>query len=180
MGPFLDERHKVIENGNIELQGYSYQYDDLFKYLMSAIESRLSTTQTEILIQPSIRDVHHPYPFPQPAFENQFPRIHCLTNPQKIILNGVTIQILNIDLIKDMEYALVSRPKADSPEQSLKLCIDALLEQKSLYPIFPPPSNDLPVEYKYRKAFGLTEQPDILITHSSRPCFLYVFSYYHK
>jgi len=170
MGPFLDERHKVVESGNISLNENSFQYDAFFRHLMAAIESRLSMVSTEILIQPSLKDVHHPYPFPQPPFPNKFSRIRYLSNPQKIVLNGIIIQLLNADIFTDMEMAMISRPKGDIQELTIK----ALLEQKSLYPIFPPISNDFPVEYKHRKVFELNEQPDILLVQSMQPCFIYV------
>lgn len=170
MGPFLDERHACVESGHIDIDSNSFQYDDFFRYLMAAVESRLAATQTEILIQPSTRDVHHPYPFPQPAFENHWTRIKCVNNPQKVVVNGVTIQMLNADVFSDMEIAMISKPKGNYPE----LTVRALLEQKSLYPIFPTTSGTFPVEHKYREAFALKEQPDIVLVSSVSPCFVCV------
>lgn len=42
MGPFIDERHKIVESGNLKVETYDLQYSDLFASMVTAIESALS------------------------------------------------------------------------------------------------------------------------------------------
>ena len=170
MGPFVDERHKTIESGNVKLHDYCLQYSDLFKSLLTAINSAVNGTHTKVLLQPSVRDVNHPYPFPQPAFETEGGNVQGISNPQRISVNGTVIQVLNADVFSDMDTYMVSKPKGNTQE----LVTKSLLEQGSLYPIFPSGSIDFPVDYKYESHFALSDQPDILIVQSTQPCFVYV------
>ena len=51
------------------------------------------------------------------------------------------------------------------------------LEQRSWYPIFPSPSADFPIDYKYEEHFSIQEIPDILLVSSSQACFAYVINH---
>ncbi len=113
--------------------------------------------------------MYHPYPFPQPAFASASKRVSMMSNPQKLLVNGLVIEVLNADVFSDMESCMVPAPKG-----SLDQTIQAMLEQKSLYPIFPPASADFPVEYHHEDHFLLNDIPDILLVQSTQPCFVHV------
>ena len=153
-------------------------------------------------MQPSVRDVHHPFPFPQPAFEiakqekaksepkpirlldiagemrdvpefeNHPSEVLSVSNPQHISLNDISISLLNADIFADMETSMCLKPKGTPNEEYI---VQSMMEQRSLYPIFPSPSVDFPVEFKCSEAFSLQSIPDILLVPSSTPCFVKVF-----
>ena len=95
----------------------------------------------------------------------------AVSNPQRISVNGVIIELLGADLFTDMENAMISRPKGAGTQD---LIIQSMLEQGSLYPVFPPATSDFPIEYKYEDQFLLDDVPDVLLVQSTQPCFVKV------
>jgi hypothetical protein len=73
----------------------------------------------EIIIIPSISDVNHLYPLPQPPFErnlfentkfkksNMMP--YLVTNPGIFMLNDISFGIINTDVIKDICVNMVNK-----------------------------------------------------------------------
>jgi len=175
LGPFIDEKHKMVQDGSLQLLDHYLEYSELFESCVSAIHSFVKGLKTRVFLQPSIRDIHFSYPFPQPAFEikKEYSTNICgISNPQKLLINDVEIQILGADIFNDMmESTMVSKPKGNTQESVVK----SVFEQASLYPIFPVASVEFPVDYKFESKFAMNSQPDILIVQSSQPCFAYVF-----
>ena len=77
--------------------------------------------------------------------------------------------ILNAYVFSDMENGMVAKPKV-----TYEYIMQSILEQGSLYPIFPSTSPDFPVEYKYEERLALKSIPDVLIVQSTQPCFIHV------
>jgi hypothetical protein len=179
LGPFVDERNKVVERGYMSLDKHVLTYEQLFELLLTTIAEAVQVThnlltpqdiQTKVLIIPSVRDVHHPYPFPQPCFNLQG-SIQTGANPQRLMVNDISITLLNADVFSDIESTTVSNLKGAALHDGV---VQSLLEHRSLYPVFPPPTSDFPVEYKYEQKFLLETAPDILITPSTHACFVHV------
>ena len=73
----------------------------------------------EIIIVPSVSDVNHLFPLPQPAFEkNLFENTkfkksnlmpHLVTNPGIFMLNDISFGIINTDVIKDICVNMVNK-----------------------------------------------------------------------
>lgn len=95
-----------------------------------------------------------------------------ISNPQQISINDITMNLLNADIFADMEATMVIKPKGTSSQDSV---IQSLLEQHSMYPIFPSPTAEFPIEYKYEEEFSMNAIPDIMCVQSTAPCFAKVF-----
>jgi DNA polymerase alpha subunit B len=103
MGPFLDEAHPNIHNGNLEIANGPPTLESLFK---QQISSRLrSITDTQIILIPHIRDVISSHVvWPQEAFSRvllDLPKnVRCLSNPAIFGLGETTIGISTNDILR--------------------------------------------------------------------------------
>ena len=78
MGPFLDVANQAIESGDISFKNPTSQtihfmdYDELFHTLLSYVQSELEADKlsTKVVLVPSHKEVHHPYPMPCPPFKD--------------------------------------------------------------------------------------------------------------
>ncbi|KVH95673.1 hypothetical protein Ccrd_002246 [Cynara cardunculus var. scolymus] len=89
LGPFIDSEHPEIKKGTL-----NRTYDELFRLevlrrLQDYVEYMGSAAR--VILVPSIRDAHHDYVFPQPAFDINLAdlshQITCITNPGIISAN---------------------------------------------------------------------------------------------
>lgn len=98
LGPFVSTKHPMISKGNITVlpeELFREQVEVKIKYLLEACSN------TQVLILPHADDITHTYPlFPQPPFKNlQHSRLHLLSNPSSISINGHVVSIANIDTL---------------------------------------------------------------------------------
>ena len=49
MGPFVDEKHKKIESGNVKIADCYLQYEDLFQMLMNAVGTCIHVLTRKII-----------------------------------------------------------------------------------------------------------------------------------
>lgn len=103
MGPFLDETHPIIRNGNIQIPNGPLTMESLFKHRISSLLRTI--TETQIILIPHIRDVVSPHAvWPQEAFSRSlldFPKnVRCLTNPAVFGLGETTIGISTNDILR--------------------------------------------------------------------------------
>ena len=81
-GPFVDSKQSLIDQ--CETDGLSYE--EIFNKLIKTLEELLQDLpMTQVILQPSIRDVHHKFIFPTPEFKIEVsPRIVCVPDPAMV------------------------------------------------------------------------------------------------
>jgi len=98
------------------------------------------------------------------------PRIHLVSNPSTIQLNDFIIGVTSTDALLHLSTEEVS---ANLPPGSrLTRLAEHFLEQRSYYPMNPPPSNfSMNVDVTKREAYSIPVQPDLLILPSKLTSF---------
>ena len=81
-GPFVDSKQSLIDQ--CETDGLSYE--EIFNKLIKTLEELLQDLpMTQVILQPSTRDVHHKFIFPTPEFKIEVsPRIVCVPDPAMV------------------------------------------------------------------------------------------------
>ena len=81
-GPFVDSKQSLIDQ--CETDGLSYE--EIFNKLIKTLEELLQDLPvTQVILQPSTRDVHHKFIFPTPEFKIEVsPRIVCVPDPAMV------------------------------------------------------------------------------------------------
>uniref|UniRef100_A0A0A9E319 DNA polymerase alpha subunit B n=1 Tax=Arundo donax TaxID=35708 RepID=A0A0A9E319_ARUDO len=84
MGPFIDSDHPDIKRGTVDQSFHDIFHFEILRKIQDFTQY-LGNTVCVILI-PSVRDAHHDFVFPQPAFDLNLPedithQITCLANP---------------------------------------------------------------------------------------------------
>ena len=60
-------------------------FEEVFEALISVLENELMATKTKVILVPSVSDVHHMHPMPQPPFEGfKKGRFTMVGNPSMI------------------------------------------------------------------------------------------------
>merc|ERR1712238_522780 len=98
------------------------------------------------------------------------PRIHLVSNPSTIQLNDVTIGVTSTDALLHLSTEEIN---ANLPPGSrLTRLAEHFLEQRSYYPMYPPPANfGMNVDVMKREAYSIPVQPDLLILPSKLTSF---------
>ncbi|KAA1479312.1 hypothetical protein DENSPDRAFT_789044 [Dentipellis sp. KUC8613] len=185
-GPFVDASHPKIRSGDIDDTP-----TDIFRVqFMDKLHNFLDTSPDSlVLLVPSIRDIIHQHAaFPQPEFDSYFskdPRIKLLPNPCKFSLNGITFAVSSVDVLFHLrKEELVRRAEEVEPvsinsndpgtDTMTNLC-RYVLQQRSFYPIFPPPldlSSEVNLDISHIDGLKLYTEggpayaPDVLIIPS--------------
>merc|ERR1712238_357881 len=98
------------------------------------------------------------------------PRIHLVSNPSTIQLNDFIIGVTSTDALLHLSTEEVSANL--SPGSRLTRLAEHFLEQRSYYPMNPPPSNfSMNVDVTKREAYSIPVQPDLLILPSKLTSF---------
>ncbi|KAG0256175.1 DNA-directed DNA polymerase alpha subunit pol12 [Actinomortierella ambigua] len=170
MGPFISADHPVIAAGEVDLlpEGYFAQF----------ISSKLKQHQEkypdemQILLVPSTKDVVSDYVvIPQPGFENGrrlgLPKgTYCLPNPCQFTINEMVFAVSSTDVLVSLSGEEISRQPAVTDRLS-RMC-HHILEQRSMYPVFPSPlSSEIAVDLQQsEKALTLRVTPDVVLLPS--------------
>ncbi|CAG9331171.1 unnamed protein product [Blepharisma stoltei] len=156
IGPLVDAEHRIIKCQQINSQFLNVEngtYEDLFNALSNYINSRFK----EVIIVPSIREMTHFYPLPQPPYDGM-----SASNPCTLKIKDVTIGIVPYDLWKEVISS--STYKSRSMINKIEVASHQILHQLSYLPVYP---SDLPVEYAHYSKFQLDNPPHIILTSSS-------------
>lgn len=98
------------------------------------------------------------------------PRIHLVSNPSTIQLNDFIVGVTSTDALLHLSTEEVSANLA--PGSRLTRLAEHFLEQRSYYPMNPPPSNfSMNVDVTKREAYSIPVQPDLLILPSKLTSF---------
>ncbi|ORX59305.1 DNA polymerase alpha, subunit B [Piromyces finnis] len=198
MGPFVDDRHPFIMNGETKLLP-----EEIFqKYISPQIQQFYkSSPHSTIILIPSLNDLlSESICFPQPPLDSEITprneqfsrnalglpsdleRFHCLPNPVQFQINDVIFAISNNDIISHMYNEEFYRPARSSglgspfkgsvksnhrPMDRISRLTRHLLQQHSLYPLFPSAIDEANINYEHAKGFYLNIKPDILILNSA-------------
>ncbi|KAK9236107.1 DNA polymerase alpha/epsilon subunit B-domain-containing protein [Lipomyces kononenkoae] len=185
LGPFIDTTHPcLIDPGALPYAGLN-TLEDLFRTTIAAelrrLESALANVQTFLVPESSEREAvqrHVSFPTPPVADAKKTlgmpKRSKWLCNPAFVAVNSSVLAITNVDILMQLskvEY-LHRVGSSDTFERNiLARGVRNLLQQRSLYPVFPG-QPDVPLEISY---LGLAEmnltRPDILIVPSDQRYF---------
>ena len=90
-GPFVDSKQSLIDQ--CETDGLSYE--EIFNKLIKTLEELLQDLpMTQVILQPSTRDVHHKFIFPTPEFKIEVsPRIVCVPDPAMVSIFSCQITL---------------------------------------------------------------------------------------
>eukprot|EP00040_Diaphanoeca_grandis_P034139 m.210390 g.210390 ORF g.210390 m.210390 type:complete len:643 (-) comp33075_c0_seq1:298-2226(-) len=163
LGPFLDQTHPMVKNCELE-NTYEKEFERIIHTIAAAVIEE--TEHTELILVPSMRDVHHDNIFPQPPFQlpadMEHERLRCVSNPATVMIKEMTIGITTTDIIMDLSKQETS--KGQSGDRMGRLA-NHLLEQRSYYPLCPP-APGVNLEYEKTDNLRLPITPDILIVPS--------------
>ncbi|XP_036784059.2 DNA polymerase alpha subunit B isoform X1 [Manis pentadactyla] len=164
-GPFLDAKHEQVENCLL-----TSPFEDIFKQCLRTIIEGTRSSGSCLVFVPSLRDVHHEAVYPQPPFSySDLPhedktRVHLVSEPCSISINGVTFGLTSTDLLFHMGAEEISCSSGTSDRFSRIL--KHILTQRSYYPLYPP-QEDMAIDYENFCAYAqLPVTPDILIVPS--------------
>ncbi|XP_068731616.1 DNA polymerase alpha subunit B-like [Montipora capricornis] len=165
LGPFVDSKHDQIVNGDLE-----EPFEDLFEKQVQEIVKATEKLSSTVVFVPSHRDVHHDFVYPQPPFSTKVnlgelpERIHFVSDPCTIVVNGVTIGLTSTDILLHLGSEETVCPPGSSDR--LGRLVKHILYQHSYYPLHPP-AEDVNLDYEQFEKYALLPcNPDILILPS--------------
>ncbi|KAL6905855.1 hypothetical protein ACP4OV_003456 [Aristida adscensionis] len=180
MGPFIDSDHPDIKKGTVD-----QSFHDIFHFeIMRKIQDftqYLGNTVRVILI-PSVRDAHHDFVFPQPAFDLNLPedtthQITSLANPSLFSSNEIHFGCCTVDILKQLSGEEIShKPSGGKPGDRIGRLATHILKQQSYYPLYPP-TVGVPMDFSLAKeALEISSAPDVLLLPSDLAPFVKVLS----
>ena len=100
-------------------------------------------------------------------------RVHLVSNPSTIKVNEITIGLMSTDALLHLSMEVVNQ----NLPLGTRLCrlAEHFIQQKSYYPIFPPPSlpgMQVNLDINKRSQFSMPVQPDVLLLPSKLACFV--------
>ncbi|KAG3119290.1 hypothetical protein PI124_g2803 [Phytophthora idaei] len=176
VGPFIDSMHSMFQDGLVKYDGMMLSFEEIFLFkVMTLLNNVLSQDERiQIVIVPSLRDANHEYVYPQPplnkkkaceAFEaaDYAKRVHFMSNPSTFSINGVVFGTSALDVVVQLSSNELYRAQVRDQHRLLRLC-EQVVDQRSFYPMFPPPPNsEAPIDLRYMKQFQFEQTPDILL-----------------
>lgn len=167
VGPFLDALHPQVTDGLL-----AQSFNEIFENIVDTLMRPLASCHTEVVLIPSSRDVNHQpvYPTPPYILRKSYPHLHLLPDPALLDVNGIIFGITATDVLMH-----IGREEVCNPPQGhdrLGRLASHLLNQRSMYPLYPPPE-DLNVDLEmWDDHTHLPVTPHILILPSDFRYFL--------
>ena len=101
---------------------------------------------------------------------NKVPRVHCVSNPCTFKINEVVFGVTSTDVLFH-----ISAEETNSnlePGTRLRRIAQHMLQQRSYYPLFPPPSSfPTNLDLNHMEKWQMPCAPDVLIVPSRLTCF---------
>ncbi|XP_076314734.1 DNA polymerase alpha subunit B isoform X2 [Tachypleus tridentatus] len=161
IGPFVDAKHEEIEKGSM-----NETYENFFEQQVESIALSLEGSGTQLILVPSIRDIHHELIYPTPPFtlKKKFENIHCVPDPSLLNIDGVVIAVTSTDILFHLGKEEISfRP---GTSDRLGRLAQHILSQHCFYPLYPP-TEEMCIDYENFELFAkLPVTPHILILPS--------------
>lgn len=162
LGPFVDQTHPTVKNCELE-DTFEKEFQNIVEQITDAV---LKDTNTELVLVPSLKDVHHDSIYPQPPFQLpsdlEHERLRCVANPATVMIKEMTIGVTTTDILRDLASQETS--KGQSGDRLGRLA-NHLLEQRSFYPLCPPAAG-VNLEYEKTDNLRLPITPDIMLLPS--------------
>ncbi|CAH0519813.1 unnamed protein product [Peronospora belbahrii] len=179
VGPFIDSMHPMFQDGLVKYDGMMLSFEDTFVFkVMTLLNNVLARDERiQIVIVPSLRDANHLYVYPQhplnkkkacEAFKDPeyAKRIHFMSNPSTFSINEIVFGISTLDVVVQLSSNELYRAQTRDPNRLLRLC-EQVIDQRSYYPIFPPPpGSEAPIDLRYMKQYQFEQTPDVLLLPS--------------
>jgi len=195
IGPFLDAEHPEFASGEPKLQGegdslVTADYYTVFVYRVASLLSEFFkiNSRAQVVLVPSIRDIHHDFVYPQAPFTDKIPkglecpwtkefygmleipstrglekRVHCVPNPCTLSVNEITIGITSNDILFDISSESIH---VNTGNRRVRLA-EHLLRAQNCYPLFPSnPNSTTPVDFRQSAKWKMPVTPDILLVPS--------------
>ncbi|KAI9183590.1 DNA-directed DNA polymerase alpha subunit pol12 [Blastocladiella emersonii ATCC 22665] len=172
LGPFVDDRHPLIQSGDVDLLP-----EDLFRHRVADPLARVAAAKAcEIVLVLSPYDMVHPYcTFPQPAFPSSLlgttaaGALTMLPNPVQFSWHELVVGVAARDTVLELagaEWTTAAAPPPHVGTDRAMRAVRGVLEQRSFYPLFPPPESAPAVEYSQLGQLELQAAPDLVILPS--------------
>ncbi|KAI0561741.1 DNA polymerase alpha subunit B [Gracilaria domingensis] len=162
-GPFVEEAHQNISD-QTPISHEQVFFDRVISPLQAAISRMVPGRETvpQFVLILALRDVHHSFLCPQPAFrsprEQRDPNIHLCPNPSVLRVSAKDGQhvsyvgISSLPTLLDISADSVCMNKLDR----LGSIVSHMLRQGSFYPSFPP-SNSVPLDTGLLDKLGIMD-----------------------
>ncbi|XP_052184323.1 uncharacterized protein LOC127796292 isoform X2 [Diospyros lotus] len=178
LGPFIDSEHPEIKKGTV-----NRTFDDIFRLeILGRLQDYVEYmgSESRVILVPSIRDAHHDFVFPQPAFDIYPPpledQISSLANPGIFSANKVKVGCCTVDILRHLSGEEISKNPPGGSKQRLSRLANHILNQRSFYPLYPP-MEGTPLDFSLApEALQISSIPDILILPSDLAHFVKVLS----
>ncbi|KAJ3358189.1 DNA-directed DNA polymerase alpha subunit pol12 [Allomyces javanicus] len=167
LGPFVDDRHPLLVRGDVDVFPDDLFRDRVLDPLVAAAAA--DGGHSEIVLVPSVHDLHHEYvTFPQPPLPApNGVQVRMLPNPVQLTWHELVVAVGTRDALFDVAAAeLVTAPPAHGNDDRVARAARNVLEQRSFYPLNPPPENTAPVDLARAAHLELQVTPDLLILPS--------------
>ena len=106
-GPFVDSKQPLID----QCETGDLSFDDIFNKLVKKLQDLLEDLpKTQVILQPSTRDVHHKFIFPTPEFKINSSNIVCIPDPAMISIDGVLFGVTSTDILFHMSKEEICYP----------------------------------------------------------------------
>ena len=166
-GPFVDSHNEQVATGNAvtideDDTGTEIKNDITFKGLLETrvypeIDYMLEELpHLQVIIVPSPDDASHMCVYPQEPFSQfsflnndladeetveRMKRVVFMANPSKFEINGMSVAVNTADILLHMKSQVAKKRPAEAPKKHFieELALQ-LLQQRSMYPLFPAPS----------------------------------------
>ncbi|XP_065915346.1 DNA polymerase alpha subunit B-like [Dysidea avara] len=165
-GPFVDADHKIIKDGTLT-QTHQQFFESSVLHRLRQVDSK----HTQVVVLPSLRDVHHTPVYPQPPFittseHNKASHgISFMSDPCVLVVNGIVMGMTSTDIIKHLSGQEAYQCEEASSDRMARLA-SHLLDQQSFYPLYPSHEGvgmDISRALQYCR---LPVRPDILLLPS--------------
>ncbi|VDK48546.1 unnamed protein product [Anisakis simplex] len=143
MGPFVDRSSKAVLSPQFNMKFY-----DLFENLLLKISAMMEDTSTKLVLIPSFKKDATVLPiFPCASFDVRpeckkilSKNITFARDPSQLRINGVNVAITNSEIIQTLSRFEVYKSETQD-EHRMQRIISHLFSQRSLYPLYPAPSD---------------------------------------
>jgi len=189
LGPFLDRSDAAVAKGRLVMEGAVQTMEEVFSFVYARVLVAVEGLPTRVVFVPDVNDAMHSPVFPQPPLQKpdlgdegpQDPgQIIMAPNPCTLHINEVVVGVSCIDVLMHLSQEDTAKepPAAEGAGKKATTAVptptkrsrlvrlaESLIEQRSYYPIFPPPPNAM-VEMAQTKQFAMPCVPDIMILPS--------------
>ncbi|KAF9417017.1 DNA-directed DNA polymerase alpha subunit pol12 [Entomortierella beljakovae] len=173
MGPFISSQHPYILSGNVDETPEQY-FKKYFSSLLTKHQER-HPKEMQILLVPSLQDIiHDTVVIPQPELDVRSlglpPGTNCLPNPAQFTINEMVFAVNTVDILMHLSGEVERNP---SRKDRLGRLSKYLVDQRSMYPVYPGPASDLEsgVDFNQFDLMDLRVCPDVMILPSKLKSF---------